>query len=89
MFQDTNQTMNNKWYLALLWTLKTSHFKICYSSKLLFLLPLSEEQKNNEYLLTIHISITTQEEMGLCVRIETKKNKDLSESTWENILDKV
>lgn len=57
---------------------------------LLFLLPLSEEQKNNEHLLIkIHISVTSQEAMGLCLRFETQKKKDKSQPTWEKILNKV
>lgn len=48
-----------------------------------FLLPLSEEQKNNKHLLiTIHSSIPSLKEVGLCVRIETKKEK---KSKWFNL----
>lgn len=61
---------------------------MCYSSMLLFLLPLSKEQKNNEHLLIIiHISITYQEEMGLRVRIITKKN-DLEKNTGQGLNSK-
>lgn len=55
-----------------------------------FLLSLSEQQKNNEDLLKrIRISIISQEATGLCMRFETKKKKDQSESTWEKILNDV
>lgn len=35
------------------------------------------------------VSITSQEEMGLCVRTETKRRKNQSDSTCEKTLNEV